>query len=70
MIISLFSTGDELFAEVMRRTGIDPNAQAAARPANGMPKLNLIKSKKFNRSCDEVCRLTLHELPRLRQISR
>ena len=26
-------TGDELFAEVMRRTGVDPNAQAAPRPA-------------------------------------
>ncbi|MAK47377.1 MAG: hypothetical protein CMI24_09070 [Opitutae bacterium] len=39
-------TGDELFAEVMRRTGIDPNAQAAARPANGMPKIELNQKQK------------------------
>jgi hypothetical protein len=39
-------TGDELFAEVMRRTGIDPNAQAAPRPANNMPKIELNPKQK------------------------
>jgi hypothetical protein len=39
-------TGDELFAEVMRRTGIDPNAQAAPRPANNMPKIELNAKQK------------------------
>ena len=34
-------SGDELFALVMRRTGIDPNAQAAPRPANNAPKMEL-----------------------------
>ena len=38
-------TGDELFAEVMRRTGIDPNAQAPARPANA-PKMELNAKQK------------------------
>ena len=38
-------TGDELFAEVMRRTGIDPNAQAAPRPAN-TPKMELNAKQK------------------------
>lgn len=42
-------TGDELFATVMRRTGIDPNAQAPAKPAGnnpGMPKMELnVKQK-------------------------
>lgn len=39
-------TGDELFAEVMRRTGLDPNAQAPARPANNMPKMELNAKQK------------------------
>ena len=39
-------TGDELFAEVMRRTGIDPNAQAPSRPANGGPKMELNAKQK------------------------
>ena len=39
-------TGDELFAEVMRRTGIDPNAQAAPRPANNAPKMELNAKQK------------------------
>ena len=39
-------TGDELFAEVMRRTGIDPNARAPSRPANGMPKIELNQKQK------------------------
>ena len=38
-------TGDELFAEVMRRTGVDPNAQAPARPANA-PKMELNAKQK------------------------
>ena len=39
-------TGDELFAMVMRRTGIDPNAQAAPRPANNAPKMELNPQQK------------------------
>ena len=39
-------TGDELFAEVMRRTGLDPNAQAAPRPANNAPKTELNAKQK------------------------
>ena len=39
-------SGDELFAEVMRRTGIDPNAKAPARPANGAPKMELNQKQK------------------------
>lgn len=39
-------TGDELFAEVMRRTGLDPNAQAAPRPANNAPKMELNAKQK------------------------
>ena len=39
-------TGDELFAEVMRRTGLDPNAQAAPRPANNGPKMELNAKQK------------------------
>ena len=50
-------TGDELFAEVMRRTGVDPNARAAPRPANGAPKMELnAKQKSRHGSSDEVCR--------------
>ena len=57
-------TGDELFAEVMRRTGFDPNAQAPARPANGAPKMELnAETKKLHGGSDEVCRYLLHELP-------
>ena len=39
-------TGDELFAEVMRGTGLDPNAQAPAEPANNMPKMELNAKQK------------------------
>ena len=39
-------SGDELFALVMRRTGIDPNAQAAPRPANNAPKMELNPKQK------------------------
>ncbi len=39
-------TGDELFAEVMRRTGLDPNAQAAPQPANNAPKMELNAKQK------------------------
>ena len=39
-------TGDELFAEVMRGTGLDPNAQAPAGPANNMPKMELNAKQK------------------------
>lgn len=38
-------TGDELFAEVMRRTGIDPNARAAPRDPNA-PKMELNPQQK------------------------
>ena len=37
-------TGDELFAEVMRRTGIDPNAPAAPRDPNA-PKWSSTPNK-------------------------
>ena len=39
-------SGDELFALVMRRTGINPNAQAAPRPANNAPKMELNPKQK------------------------
>ena len=42
-------TGDELFANVMRRTGLDPNAQAPARPGGNnpaMPKMELNAKQK------------------------
>ena len=38
-------TGDELFAEVMRRTGVDPNARAAPRNPNA-PKMELNPQQK------------------------
>ena len=38
-------TGDELFAEVLRKSGIDPNAQAPARAANA-PKMVLNAKQK------------------------
>ncbi len=39
-------TGDELFAEVMRGTGLDPNAQAPAGPDNNMAKIELNAKQK------------------------
>ena len=39
-------TGDELFAEVMRRTGSTQMLEAPARPANGAPKMELNPQQK------------------------
>ena len=46
-------TGDELFAEVMRRTGIDPNARAAPQILTPQ-KMELNPNKTGYRCGDEI----------------